>query len=143
MDQSYLIFNSVEINKCMNKKKPKDILTPEQFRLQLQSMRETELTNWWLKLKGFSPNTFDKVCIEVVQAQQKANELLKTHAKLLTPEQLALIKNFNDKLNDKRKRKKLKPSSAYPILNLCTKIYRQVHKNEMFARQKIQALRNQ
>jgi hypothetical protein len=126
----------------MNKKKPKDILTPEQFRQQLQSKRETELTDWWLRLKGFNPNSFDKVCIEVLQAQQKANELLKTHGNLLTPEQLALINKFNDRLNDKRKRKKLKPSSAYPILNLCKKIYRQAHKNEMQARQRIQALRN-
>jgi len=127
----------------MNKKKPKDILTPEQFRQQLQSKRETELTDWWLRLQGLNPNAFASVCIEVLQAQQKANELLKSYANLLTPEQLAHIKNFNDRLNDKRKRKKLKPSSAYPILNLCTKIYRQAHKNEMFARQKIQALRNQ
>jgi hypothetical protein len=126
----------------MNKKKPKDILTPEQFRQQLQSKRDNGLTDWWLKTSGYNPNAFDKVCLEVVQAQQKANELLKAHANLLTPEQLALIEKFNDRLNDKRKRKKLKPSSAYPILNLCTKIYRQAHKNEMQARQSIQALRN-
>lgn len=138
-----MVFTSVKINKCMNKKKSKDILTPEQFRQQLQSMRDNGLTDWWLKKSGYNPNSFDKVCIEVVQAQQKANELLKIHANLLTPEQLALIKKFNDRLNDKRKRKKLKPSSAYPILNLCTKIHRQAHKSKMQAKQRIQALRKQ
>ncbi len=127
----------------MNKKKPKDILTPEQFRQQLQHKRDNGLTDWWLKNSGYNPNSFDKVCIEVVQAQQKAHELLKAHANLLTPEQLALIKKFIDRLNDKRNRKKLKPSSAYPILNLCTKIYRQAHKSKMQAKQRIQALRKQ
>jgi hypothetical protein len=127
----------------MNKKKPKDILTPEQFRQQLKSKRDTGLTDWWLKQNGLSVNALTSVCIEVLQAQQKVNQLLKHHANLLAPEQLKLIENFNNRLNNKQRRKKLKPSSAFPILNLCTKINRLAHRNEMLARQKIQALRKQ
>jgi sulfite reductase alpha subunit-like flavoprotein len=126
----------------MNKKKPKDLLSQQQYMQQLHAKRDTGLTDSWLKKNGLNPEAVGSVCIEVLQAQQKVHELIARHGSLLNPTQLQLIENFKHRLSDKQKRKKLKPSSAYPILNLCTKIYRLAHRNQMEARLKIQALRN-
>ena len=122
--------------------KNKKHLTHEEFDIHRKSLRDTALTDWWLKKNGLNAEAVATVCGEVLMAQQKVNELLKHHANLLNPTQLKLLNTFKDRLSDKKKRKKLKPSSAYPILNLCTKIHRLAHKNEIQARQKIQALRN-
>jgi hypothetical protein len=122
----------------MNKK---HALTPEQFQQQLQSKRDAGLTDWWLKKNGLNPDAIVDVCIEVLNAQRVAHAVLLRHKDLLSPAQLQLLKNFNHRLNDKKKRRKLKPSSAYPVLNLCTKINRQAHRIELETRQKIQALR--
>ncbi len=122
----------------MNKK---HALTPEQFGQQLQSTRDTGLTDWWLKKNGLNPDAIADVCIEVLNAQRVAYSVLQRHKELLTPKQLQILNNFNHRLNDKKKRRKLRPSSAYPVLNLCTKINRQAHRIELETRQKIQALR--
>jgi hypothetical protein len=122
----------------MNKK---HALTPEQFQQQLQSKRDSGLTDWWLKQNGLNPDAIADVCIEVLNAQRVAHTVLYRHKDLLTPKQLQLLKNFNHRLNDKKQRRKLRPSSAYPVLNLCTKINRQAHRIELETRQKIQALR--
>lgn len=124
----------------MNKK---NMLTTEQFQQQLQSQRDVGLTDWWLKMNGLNPDAITDVCIEVLDAQRLAHAVLQRHRNLLTPKQLQLLNDFKHKLNDKKKRQKLKPSSAYPVLNLCTKINRQAHRIELEVRQKIQALRNQ
>lgn len=134
-----MVFISVQINIYMKNKKH---LTHEEFDIQRKSLRDTALTDWWLKQNGLNVEAVATVCGEVLMAQQKANELIKHHAKLISPTQLKLLNTFKDRLSDKKRRMKLKPSSAYPILNLCTKIYRLAHKNEIQARQKIQALRN-
>ncbi len=122
----------------MNKK---NTLTPEQFQQQLKSKRDAGLTDWWLKKNGLNPDAIVDVCIEVLNAQRVAYAVLQRHKELLTPKQLQLLKNFNHRLNDKKKRRKFKPSSAYPVLNLCTQINRQAHRIELETRQKIQALR--
>ena len=117
-------------------------ITHAQFAINNKTLRDTARTDSWLKQNGLNAEAVATVCSEVLIAQKKAHELLKHHAKLLSPEQLKLLKAFEDRLSNKKKRKKLKPSSAYPILNLCTKITRQAYRNEMISRQKIQALRN-
>jgi hypothetical protein len=121
--------------------KHKKQLTHSQFAINNKTLRDTARTDSWLKQNGLNVDAVATVCGEVLIAQKKAHELLKHHAKLLTPEQLKLLKTFEDRLSNKKKRKKMKPSSAYPILNLCTKIARQAYRNEMLAQQKIQALR--
>jgi sulfite reductase alpha subunit-like flavoprotein len=135
-----MAFISVSINKCMNKTKS---LTDEQFRIQLQGKRDVGLTDWWLKQNGLNPDAISTVCIEVLEAQRDLHELLKNHSGLLTPEQMKLVDNFKQRLKDKKKRKRLRPSSAYPIRNLCKKIKRLAYRHELEARKRIQTLRNQ
>ncbi len=122
--------------------KSKKYLTHEQFAIHRKTLRDTARTDSWLTKNGLNAEAVSTVCSEVLVAKKKLHELLKQHAKLLTAEQQKLVKNFENRLNNTKKCKKLKPSFAYPILNLCTKIYRQAHRNELIARQKIQALRN-
>jgi hypothetical protein len=117
-------------------------ITHAQFAINKKSLRDAARTDSWLKQNGLNADALATVCSVVLIAQKKAHDLIKHHAKLLSPEQLKLLKVFKDKLSNKKNRKKLKPSSAYPILNLCTKITRQAYRNEIIAKQKIQALRN-
>lgn len=116
-------------------------ITHEQYAINNKALRDTARTDSWLKQNGLNVDAVATVCGEVLIAQKKAHEILTQHAKLLSPEQKQLLTAFEEKLSDKKKRKKLRPSSAYPILNLCLKITRQAYRNEMLAKQKIQALR--
>ncbi len=122
--------------------KHKKKLTHAQFAIGNKALRDTARTDSWLKQNGLNAAVFTEVCSEVLIAQKKVHELLKLYPKLFSPEQLEQLKKFEERLSNKKKRKKIKPTSAYPILNICTKISRQAYRNEMLAKQKIQQLRN-
>ena len=97
-------------------------LTPQRERL------DTLQTDKWLSSNGFDVNTFSSTHIKLLQAQQQANLILNEHQHLLTQEQRRTLENFKTIMAHKRKREKLKPSAAFPILNIASKINRQLFK---------------
>jgi hypothetical protein len=110
----------------MKKKKLKDILSDEQFRIQCKSKRDTASTNLWLHQNGINFETFENTDPLLLQAQKKAQELLKLDKNLLTASQIKTIQDFRSKMSTKQIRKNLKPQAAYPILNISNKINRQL-----------------
>jgi hypothetical protein len=110
----------------MKKKKPKDILSHEQFRIQRKSKRDTGSTNLWLHQNGINFETFENTEPLLLQAQKKAYELLRLHKSLLTANQIKTIQYFRLKMSTTQIRKKLKPQAAYPVLNISNKINRQL-----------------
>jgi hypothetical protein len=116
-------------------------LTETQFAIYCRQKYDSKVADNLLRQNGLNANTFTTMAIEVVQAQLVAKELKKNYASLLTPQQLKLINKFIAKATDKKTCSKLKPSFAYPILNLATKIKRQAHKKELLNRETIQGLR--
>lgn len=112
----------------MKKKKSKDILSHEQYRMQLNSKRDTGLTNLWLNKNGINFQTVVNTHALLLQAQKKAHELLRLHKSLLTTSQIKTLQCFRSDMNTKQIRNKLKPQAAYPILNISSKINRQLFK---------------
>lgn len=123
----------------MNYKKKR--LTEAQFAIHCRQKYDSKVADNLLRQNGLNPNTFTTMAIEVVQAQLAAKELKKNYANFLTPQQLKLINKFISKATDKKICAQLKPTFAYPILNLATKIKRQAHKKEVLNRKTIQGLR--
>jgi hypothetical protein len=111
-----------------NKKKPKDILTHKQFEILRQSHIDTYETNEWLWKEGFNESTFNSTHIKLLQAQQQAHALLTYHSNLITTSQAATLRHFQHLMANKNTRIKLKPSAANPVLNISSKINRQLFK---------------
>jgi hypothetical protein len=107
-------------------KKHKDKLTHAQFEIQRQQTKSKLATEKWLKSTGFNTATFNNLNPKLLQAQQTAHTLLTQHLNLLTAEQIKIIRNFKRKLSNKHTSGKLKPEAAYQVLNIGTKINRQL-----------------
>jgi hypothetical protein len=92
-------------------------------------MKNTDIElNKWLKSNGLNPNTFCDTPLSMVQAQKTAHNLLKHHADLLTPQEAKLLKTFLFQLQHKCLLKKVLIANLYKVLNLGTKINREVFK---------------
>ena len=109
-----------------NKKKPKDILTHKQFAINKLSDTQTVTSNNWLKANGFKVNSVFDTHLKLLQAQQQAHILLSQHIDLLTQAQATTLRHFQNLMMHKNTRNKLKPESAYPTLNISTKINRKL-----------------
>ena len=112
-----------------NKKKKKEILTHKQFQILRHSHIDTWTTNEWLWKQGLNESIFSNTHIKLLQAQQAAHALLTQSANLITPAQTKQLKAFQQLMAHKKAREKLKPTAAYPILNISTKINRQLFKD--------------
>jgi hypothetical protein len=111
-----------------NKKKPKDILTHKQFNIALKSHIDTLSSNDWLAEVGLNADTFGTTHIRLLQAQQQAHALLSQNSNLLTQSQRTTLEHFQQAMSNKRTRCRLKPASANPVLNISSKINRQLFK---------------
>ena len=94
-----------------------------------KNFKDDALTADWLRDNGIAVNAFSTTHIKLLQAQQAAHTLLTQNAHLLTPAQTKQLKAFQQKMAHKKAREKLKPTAAYPILNISTKINRQLFKD--------------
>ena len=93
-----------------------------------KNFKDDALTADWLRDNGIAVNSFANTHVKLLQAQQTAHTLLTQNPNLLTSNQTKTLKAFQHKMADKRARAALKPEAAYPILNINTKISRQLFK---------------
>ena len=93
-----------------------------------KNFKDDALTADWLRDNGIAVNSFANTHVKLLQAQQTAHTLLTQCSNLLTSTQTKTLKAFQRKMADKRARAALKPEAAYPILNISTKINRQLFK---------------
>lgn len=93
-----------------------------------KNFKDDALTADWLRDNGIAVNTFSTTHVKLLQAQQTAHTLLTQNHNLLTAKQIKTLKAFQRKMTNKKARAKLKPEAAYPILNISTKINRQLFK---------------
>ena len=112
----------------MNKKKDKDKLSHKQFQILRHQGKDTWTTEQWIKSTGLNVRAFNNLPVQLLQAQQAAHALLTHNLNLLTTEQVKTLRAFQRKVVNKKIRHKLKPTSAYPILNISNKINRQLFK---------------
>ena len=119
-------FCVVLLNNCM--KKPKDRLSHAQYQINHKADKDTLTVNKWIGTSGLNVKSFNTTPIQLLQAQKSARELLTQYPQLLTQHQINTLKSFNKLMVCKRTRAQLKPQHAYPILNISTKINRQLFK---------------
>ena len=119
-------FCVVLLNNCM--KKPKDQLTHAQYQINHKADKDTLTVNKWIDTCGLNVKSFNTTPIQLLQAQKSARELLTQYPQLLTQNQIITLKSFNKLMVCKRTRALLKPQHAYPVLNISTKINRQLFK---------------
>jgi hypothetical protein len=92
-------------------------------------MKATDIqTDKWLKSNGLNPNNFCDTPLNLVQAQKTAHNLLKHHSELLAADETKLLKTFLFQLRQKCLIKKVLIANLYRVMNLGTKINRQVFK---------------
>ena len=84
------------------------------------------LTADWLRDNGITVRVFNTADDKLLQAQKTAHTLLTQHTNLLTADQIQTIRTFTKLMAHKNTRTKLTPKSAYPVLNISTKINRQL-----------------
>jgi hypothetical protein len=85
-------------------------------------------TDKWLKSNGLNSNTFCDTPLNLAQAQKTAYNLLKHHSELLTVNESQLLKTFLFQLRQKCLIKKVLIANLYRVMNLGTKINREVFK---------------
>ena len=112
----------------MNKKKDKDKLTQAQYLILRKEGKDTLTAEKWIKDTGLNVRAFNHLPVQLLQAQHTAHALLTHNHNLLTTEQIKTLRAFQRKVINKKIRHKLKPSSAYTILNISNKINRQLFK---------------
>lgn len=103
-----------------------DRLTDKQFQINQRSAADTLTANEWLAELGLNTSTFSTTHIRLLQAQQQAHALLTHHGNLLTASQRTTLENFQQQMAHQRTRNRLKPQAAYPVLNISSKINRQL-----------------
>jgi hypothetical protein len=118
-------------------------LTDQQFHICNREKYDSKVTDNFLKEQGINPGTFAQLPIELLQAQMAIAEVERHYPSLVTCECVSAFSRFIQKLENKSRRRKLKPSAAYPIFKLVKKIKQQAYQETLIQRQKIQALRNQ
>ncbi len=93
-----------------------------------KNFKDDALTADWLRDNGIAVNSFATTHVKLLQAQQTAHTLLTQNKDLLTTSQIKTLKAFQRTMSNKKARAKLKPENAYPILNISTKVNRQLFK---------------
>ena len=93
-----------------------------------KNFKDDALTADWLRDNGLNEKTFNTTHIRLLQAQQQATQLLNHHLNLLTNSQRKTLEFFQHQMAHKNTRIKLKPTAAFPVLNISTKINRQLFK---------------
>ncbi len=101
-------------------------LTDQQHQIHLRTHWHTHDTNCWLAEQGLHADTFGTTHIRLLQAQQQAHTLLTQHRNLLTDSQRTALEQFSQQMQQRRTRSKLKPAAASVVLNISSRINRQL-----------------
>jgi len=112
----------------MKKKKDKDKLSHAQFEILRKQGKDVRITEKWIKDTGLNVCVFNRLPVQVLKAQQVAHTLLTQNLNLLTTEQIKTLRAFQRKVGNTKNHKSLKPTTAYPVLNINNKINRQLFK---------------
>jgi len=94
----------------------KNKLTDKQSQINRRIELDSQLTSEWIAQQGISNKAFNNANITFLKAKKQAHHLLKFHKNLLSEPQRKTLEHFN-------------PSQAYDVLNIGSKINRQLFKH--------------
>jgi hypothetical protein len=90
--------------------------------------KEDVKTYDWLKSNGISVKHFAKTDSQLLKAQKTAFNLLKHHLNLLSTQQIKTLQVYCAQMANDKKRNKITDNFVYKVLNIGTKINRQLFK---------------
>jgi len=94
--------------------------------LNAQHLKDEQLTNDWLKSNGITQTLFNKVQVFQLQAYKQATNILKHNFELLTDKEKDLLMNYCTAMLNSRQRNSITKRNTYQILNIGTRINRQL-----------------
>jgi hypothetical protein len=106
----------------------KDRMTQAQMQIADRAKAKSNEVDAWIKTEGLDVQSFAQTNARLLQAQRHAHALLTTQSHLLSFDQVHVLEKFQQQMATMRTRIKLKPSAAIPVLNISTKINRQLFK---------------
>jgi hypothetical protein len=99
-----------------------------QHHIRINETLDTDAANLWIEQQGLNRHTFSSTNHRLLQAQIQAHVLLTRHRDLLSYSQRSTLEDFQQLMAHPKTRKRLKPTAAQPILNISSKINRQLFK---------------
>ncbi len=106
----------------------KDRMTQAQMQIADRAKAKSNEVDAWIKTEGLDVQSFAQTNARLLQAQRHAHALLTTQSHLLSFDQVHVLEKFQQQMATMRTRIKLKPSAAITVLNITTKINRQLFK---------------
>lgn len=104
-------------------------LTQRQRDILCQQRADTSRSETWLHEQGLNVRLIaDGTHIRLLKAQQQAHIILAQHLHLLTASQVQALQQFKQHMANARLRSKLKPTAANLVLNISSKVNRQLFK---------------
>lgn len=100
----------------------------QHHQIQQRTRKDTANTDQWVAAQGLDADSFQGTNIRLLRAQQQAHTLLSQHSDLLTQSQRKALEDFKEKMSNKKTRNRLKPTAANVVLNIGSKINRQLFK---------------
>lgn len=98
----------------------------KQLDIQHREKRDTERTDAWLKLQGFSAENFTVLDLQLLQAQRIAHNCLKQHGSLLGINEAKVLNDFLQALQSTKKRHRLTPAQAFKVMNIGNSVNRKL-----------------
>jgi len=94
--------------------------------LNAQHLKNEEIANNWLIDNGITQTLFNKVQVFQLQAYKAATNILKHNFELLTDKEKDLLINYCAAMLNSRQRNSITKRNTYQILNISTRINRQL-----------------
>ena len=98
------------------------------FKIKKRERQDTVAASDWLRSNGLNDSYFASVKLIYIQAQQVASNLLTQHGPELCEKEVRVLQTYLNLIANKKSRKKLTKTQAYKVLNIGTKINRQIFK---------------
>ena len=121
-DQKFISVIWFLLNKCMNK----NALTLKQHQINRRSQADSQATDDWIQAQGLSTATFSTTPLRLLQAQHQAQQLITHHGNLLNSSQRQALTQFISSMANPKTQRRLNASQANPVLNIASKINRQL-----------------
>jgi hypothetical protein len=98
------------------------------FKIKKQERQDSVIASDWLRANGLNESYFASVKLIFIQAQQVASNLLTQHRAELNVNELRSLQIYLNAIANKKTRTKITKAQAYKVLNIGTKINRQIFK---------------
>ena len=93
-----------------------------------QQVRDTLLTNEWLKQQHICTERLYDTGTSLIQAEARARQLISKHKAQLTQEQEAIIENFLRRIDNKRTRQRMREDAGNSIFRIHTQVKRRLYR---------------